>query len=36
VLASKKDSNGGAAHRHTKKVARGGVPAARTRARPRR
>jgi hypothetical protein len=30
------DSNGGAAHRRTKKVARGGAPAVRTRARPRR
>jgi hypothetical protein len=34
VLASKKDSNGGAAHRHTKKVTRGGAPVARTQARP--
>jgi hypothetical protein len=34
VLASKKDSNGGVAHRRTKKVARGGAPAARTQARP--
>jgi hypothetical protein len=36
VLASKKDSNGGAAHRRTKKVACGGAPAARTQARPQR
>jgi hypothetical protein len=36
VLASKMDSNGGVAHRRTKKVVRGGAPAARTRARPRR
>jgi hypothetical protein len=34
VLASKKDSNGGAAHRRTKKVTRGGAPVARTQARP--
>jgi hypothetical protein len=36
VLVSKMDSNGGVAHRRTKKVVRGGAPAARTRARPRR
>jgi hypothetical protein len=36
MLTSKKDSNGGAAHRHTKNVARGGAPVARTQARPRR
>jgi hypothetical protein len=36
VLASKKDSNGGAAHRRMKKVVRGGAPAVRTRAWPRR
>jgi hypothetical protein len=36
LLASKKDSNAGAVHRRTKKVARGGAPAVRTRARPRR
>jgi hypothetical protein len=34
MLASKKDSNGGAAHQRMKKVARGGALAARTRARP--
>jgi hypothetical protein len=36
VLASKEDSNGRAAHRRTKKVARGGAPVARTWARPQR
>jgi hypothetical protein len=36
VLVSKKDSNGGVAHRHMKKVERGGAPAVRTRAQPRR
>jgi hypothetical protein len=34
VLASKMDSNGGVAHRRTKKVVRGGAPVARTWARP--
>jgi hypothetical protein len=36
VQASNKDSNGGVAHRHMKKVERGGAPAVRTRAQPRR
>jgi hypothetical protein len=34
MLASKKDSNGGAAHRRTKKVVQGGALAARTRSWP--